>query len=257
LGAAPPCFGQAGVCIAYRHNDDLLARCGSEEIRVTRQRGLYWYAILGDRLAIATAETRSPVEVTVYGPKGQSMVPIHGTTLYASCGHFISAAKPNDQRVESWDVLAGRSLRINGLQRPVCGGGGEEVIGLDKTESLSSAKGEVLLDRDAVGDPTYGLSPSGQFSAFSSRDGILCISKTMGARSVCYRTNFPLAGALAVDDEGRVLYAAPAEGECFYSGFGGQHAATSGANGAADSCYGIYMVSQEMAPKLVVSWGES
>lgn len=256
-GAAFPCFGQAGACIAYRHNDDLLARCGSEDIRIARERGLYWYAILGDRLAIAIAEGRSPETVTVYGPKGQSQIPIHGTVLYASCGRIISAAEPDDQSVESWDVLGGTPLRLKGLQRPVCSANGEEVIGLDKTESLSSGRGELLLARDAVGDPAYGLSPSGRFSAFSSRDGVLCISKTMGARSICYRDEFPLAGTLSVDDEGAVLFSAPTGGGCFYSGFGGQHAATTGPKSTEDACYGIYMVSQDMPAKVVVPWGRS
>lgn len=257
-GASVAAGAQDKACIVYRHNDDLLAKCGLDTVRIAHEQGLLWYTIFRDRLVLgAIAPGKNyPTKLAIYGGGARREVEVQGTTLYSSCGLLISASLSNND-TESWDVLAGSRLSLRGLARPVCSSDETVVIGLDKTQSLSSSAGGVLLDRDAVGDPTYGLSPSGEFSAFSNGDGVLCVSKSMGSRSVCYRGSFPRPGTLAVDDLGRVLYAAAAGGPCFYTGSAGQFAARSGADDRADACYGIFVLSAETPPKLVVPWGES
>jgi hypothetical protein len=261
IAAIPLIAGaQESGCIVYRHNDELRARCATTDLLIAHKQGLFLYAICGERLAIAVvgrAQDEAPASLTVFSNEGRQRKVLRGYTLYASCGTIMSAIGSGGPDTRSWDALSGQPMSLLGLASPICSDQRKVIIGIDKSGSLSTGSGAVLARRDPPEPLIYGLSPSGEYAAYSNEIGRLCIIRTSGSQPRCYHANAEADGTLAVDNSGRTLFVAASGGPCYYSGYDGQHVSNDGRKSEADACYSIYMASLSAGPKLMVQSGFS
>lgn len=256
--AARPLGGS--ICLAYRLNDQIFARCGSTTRSITRTRELLDFAIHGDAIVLLRPpHAYDGMDITVAG-HAQPTPELGPSVTYASCGTILAML---DTGPPAWDVLRGQPFAGSRLLRPACSENLSIAVVPGRGGSgLIVEPGGIQLPGKAS-DLKYGISPNGMYAAYTyeaNQDYRLCTVRLPGGMPTCQPVGHDTiyASVLAVSDAGDVAYVSArwATERCYYYGAANQNVRHT-PPGGQDECFGIFVASATHPPKLLIPDGSN